>query len=102
MHSDVVIQRYIDNPMLLNGYKFDLRIYVVVTGIKEGKMHAFMADEGLARFCTEKYCKPTKANFKKMYMHMTNYSLNKNSETYVADYDIEDILSPNLGTKRTL
>jgi hypothetical protein len=50
-----VIQRYISNPLLLNGYKFDLRIYVVVTGMKEGKIHAFLADEGLARFCTEKY-----------------------------------------------
>lgn len=55
MHDEVVVQKYIDNPMLLNGYKFDLRIYVVVTGINEGKMHAFMADEGLARFCTEQY-----------------------------------------------
>lgn len=50
-----MIQRYISNPLLLNGFKFDLRIYVVVTGIKEGKIHAFLADEGLARFCTEKY-----------------------------------------------
>lgn len=48
-------------------------------------MHAFLADEGLARFCTEKYNKPTKANFKKTYMHLTNYSLNKHSDDYVED-----------------
>lgn len=95
MHSDVVVQKYIDNPMLLNGYKFDLRIYIMVTGIKEGKLHAFMADEGLARFCTELYCKPTQSNFKKMYMHMTNYSLNKHSEDYIEDYKVDDILNPN-------
>jgi hypothetical protein len=38
---------------LLDGYKFDLRIYVVVTGMNENNMNAFLADEGLARFCTE-------------------------------------------------
>jgi len=36
----------------LDGFKFDLRIYVVVTGINEGKIKAFIAEEGLARFCT--------------------------------------------------
>ena len=60
--------------------KFDLRIYVVVTGINEGNIHAFIADEGLARFCTQKYQKPTPANFKKVFMHLTNYSLNKGSD----------------------
>lgn len=38
--------------MTLKGFKFDLRVYVVVSGTKDGKMTAFLADEGLARFCT--------------------------------------------------
>ena len=80
LKDEMVVQRYIDNPLLVNGFKFDLRIYVVVTGINEGQMHAFVADEGLARFCTQKYKKPTKDNFKKVFMHLTNYSLNKMSD----------------------
>ena len=63
MGDEIVVQRYIDNPFLVDGFKFDLRIYVMVTGINEGDIHAFIVDEGLARFCTSKYEKPTKENF---------------------------------------
>ena len=63
-------------------------------------MHAFVADEGLARFCTEQYQAPTKDNYSKAYMHLTNYSLNKMSEEYVEDP--ENFLEPNNSTKRTL
>jgi len=83
--KEMVVQRYIANPMLLNGFKFDLRVYVVVTGINEEEdgMHAFLADEGLARFCTQKYQIPNRENFKKEFMHLTNYSVNKVSKDYV-------------------
>jgi len=81
-NQELVVQRYIDNPFLLKGYKFDLRVYVIISGINEGEVQAFIADEGLARFCTEEYQKPTKDNFKKAFMHLTNYSLNKLSEDF--------------------
>ena len=97
-----MVQRYVDKPLLLSGYKFDLRVYVVVTGLKDGKIHAFLADEGLARFCTETYQKPTKENFKKVYMHLTNYSLNKTASNFVDELEVENILEPNLCSKRTL
>ena len=51
----MVVQKYIDNPLLLNGLKFDMRIYVIATGFQDGDVHAFVADEGIARFCTEPY-----------------------------------------------
>ena len=56
-NAEYVIQMYIDKPLLVKGYKFDLRIYVAIigTGAPGQPMHAFVADEGLARFCTEKY-----------------------------------------------
>jgi hypothetical protein len=40
-------------------------------------MVAFIADEGLARFCTEPYAEPTVHNIHNAFMHLTNYSLNK-------------------------
>jgi len=64
-------------------------------------MQAYICDEGLARFCTTKYEKPTKENFKKAFMHLTNYSINKMSEEYVRP-KAETILEENSGTKRTL
>lgn len=49
-NKEIVVQRYIDKPLLLDGIKFDLRVYVVVTGFNP--VQAFIYDEGLARFCT--------------------------------------------------
>ena len=45
-----MVQRYIDNPLILDGLKFDLRVFVIVLGTDP--VHAFVCDEGLARFCT--------------------------------------------------
>jgi hypothetical protein len=44
---------------------------------------AYLADEGLVRLCTENYKMPTKENMKNMFMHLTNFCLNKNSDNYV-------------------
>ena len=93
------MQRYLDKPLLIDGIKFDLRVYVVVTGLYP--LSAFIYDEGLARFCTARYEAPTRANFRKAFMHLTNYSINKNNDAYVHP-NAEDILVDNDGTKRTL
>ena len=53
-NNDVVVQRYLDKPLLLDGFKFDLRVYVVVIGVDPIK--AYICDEGLARFCTVSVC----------------------------------------------
>jgi hypothetical protein len=47
----------------------------------------------------EKYETPSKENFKKFFMHLTNYSINKHSETFI---ESENILEPNNATKRTI
>ena len=93
------MQRYLGKPLLVDGLKFDLRLYVIICGFDP--IHAFIADEGLARFCTAKYEKPKKDNYKKAFMHLTNYSINKANEDYVHPSE-DEILLDNDGTKRTL
>jgi hypothetical protein len=51
--SEVVVQRYLARPLLLGGYKFDLRVYVLVRSLEP--LDVWVCQEGLARFCTEPY-----------------------------------------------
>jgi hypothetical protein len=71
---------------------------VLLTGFSPIK--AYICDEGLARFCTSDYKVPTKENMKNMFMHLTNFSLNKNSDNYKAP-DV-DFLQDDSGSKRLL
>jgi Tubulin-tyrosine ligase family len=50
LSKEMVVQRYIHNPLLVNGFKFDLRVYIVIVGTNP--FSAFICKEGLARFCT--------------------------------------------------
>lgn len=81
----MICQVYISRPLIIDSYKFDLRIYVLVTSCDPFSI--FMFKEGLARFCTTKYSEPTHNNVEDVCMHLTNYSINKHSENFVRDED---------------
>ena len=56
-----VVQRYIAQPALFEGrFKFDVRLYVVVTAASRRArlVRAFVFTEGLARVCVRPYCGP--------------------------------------------
>jgi len=79
-----VIQQYIADPLLIEGYKFDLRIYVVVTSFDPLKV--YLNTEGLVRLATAKYTPDIKTLGTRT-MHLTNYSINKYSENFVPNKD---------------
>jgi tubulin polyglutamylase TTLL6/13 len=93
---DVVVQRYIADPMLLKGFKFDLRVYVYVRMVQP--LEVYVCREGLARLCTIPYKKPAADNVGQSMCHLTNYSLNKKSENYTHSRSDGD----ESGSKRTI
>lgn len=74
-----VVQRYLARPYLIDGRKFDLRIYVLVSGVDP--LRVYIHDEGLTRISTAKY---TLKNLTNSFAHLTNYSINKNAPNFKA------------------
>lgn len=92
-----VVQRYIKSPYLIDDLKFDLRIYVLVYGCDPLRIYIY--NEGLARLATEEYEVPCKGNMKNLFIHLTNYAINKDSENFVFNTDSE---RTDVGHKRSL
>lgn len=92
LNEKYVVQQYLDKPLLIDGFKFDLRVYVLVTSFDPLRVYVY--HEGLARFATTPYCELTNSNISQHCMHLTNYSINK----YSADYDRDD--RDDAGSKR--
>lgn len=58
--EDLVVQKYIPKTLLIDGFKFDLRVYVLVTS--SDPLEIYVHEEGLARFATCLYEKPNAEN----------------------------------------
>ena len=76
-----VVQRYITKPYLMDGLKFDLRLYVLLCGVDP--LRIFIFRDGLARLATEPYKGTNNNNLSRTCMHLTNYALNKNSGNFI-------------------
>jgi hypothetical protein len=79
LNETSVVQEYINSPYLIDGLKFDMRIYVLVMSCDPLKI--FLHKEGLVRFATQPYEKidlnSDREMMKNMFIHLTNYALNK-------------------------
>ena len=98
--KDYVVQTYLEKPLLIDHKKFDLRLYVLISSVKP--FIAYLNTEGLARFCTENYQAPTSKNILNSFVHLSNYSLNKNNASYKFMNDPSLVTEVNEGSKRSL
>ena len=102
------MQEYLDKPHLVDDLKYDLRIYVLLYGINP--MRCFIHEKGLARFATEGYVPPKSSNIDNMFMHLTNYAINKNNSAFkqnaggagYGESDDEDSGDEESGHKRSM
>jgi hypothetical protein len=76
-----VVQRYISNPLLIGGKKFDLRLYALAKSYKPLK--AYIYREGFARFTTQRY---NENDIENSEIHLTNVAIQK----YSSDYNKEN------------
>jgi tubulin polyglutamylase TTLL5 len=72
--APVVVQEYVRDPLLINGHKFDLRLYVCVTQFDP--LEAFISSIGFARFATSTYTESA-ASLSDLSVHLTNTSVSE-------------------------
>ena len=93
-----IVSEYINSPLLFDGFKFDLRVYVAITSINPLRLYIY--EDGLTRFATGKYNTNLTGNKKQSkFTHLTNYSLNKFNPNFIANTDAQ---ADGVGSKWSL
>ena len=73
-YNHLIIQKYIEAPLLYNNRKFDIRIWVLFTYISRGyNLEVYVFKEGHLKASSE----PFNLYSEDLYVHLTNYSVQK-------------------------
>ena len=72
--NEIIIQKYLDNPLLYKNRKFDIRCFVLL----DSNFNLYFCREGHLKGSSELY----NLNNSNKYIHITNYSLQKNSNNF--------------------
>mmetsp|Transcript_44867 Transcript_44867/g.104592 ORF Transcript_44867/g.104592 Transcript_44867/m.104592 type:complete len:465 (+) Transcript_44867:96-1490(+) len=74
-----VVQRYLSEPLLIGGKKFDLRLYVLVTSYSPLTIYVYRS--GFARFSHSRFSMNT-ADLSDAMIHLTNVAVQKHNDHY--------------------
>ncbi|XP_034664428.1 tubulin polyglutamylase TTLL5 [Drosophila subobscura] len=94
--EQVLVSKYIVDPLCIDGHKCDLRVYVLVTSFDP--LIIYLYKEGIVRLATVRYDRHAD-NLWNPCMHLCNYSINKYHSDYIRSSDAQD---EDVGHKWTL
>ncbi|XP_033232510.1 tubulin polyglutamylase TTLL5 [Drosophila pseudoobscura] len=94
--EQVLVSKYIVDPLCIDGHKCDLRVYVLVTSFDP--LIIYLYKEGIVRLATVRYDRNAD-NLWNPCMHLCNYSINKYHSDYIRSSDAQD---EDVGHKWTL
>ena len=78
-YSCLIIQKYIENILLYNNRKFDIRIWVLISYLSTNdKYEVYVFKEGHLKACSETF----NINSDDLYVHLTNYSVQKYNKNF--------------------
>jgi|TARA_B100001142_G_scaffold259729_1_gene261937 tubulin polyglutamylase TTLL9 len=83
-YENFVAQRYLEDPYLVGGKKFDMRIYAVC--LSYNPLRVYLYREGFARFTATRY---SKEDFDNPMVHLTNHAIQKKDDAY--DASVSDL-----------
>ena len=72
--NEIIVQKYLDNPLLYKNRKFDIRCFVLL----DSNFNLYFCKEGHLKGSSELY----NLNNSNKFIHITNYSLQKNSNKF--------------------
>lgn len=84
LQKSIVVQEYVQNPMLIKGYKSDIRMYVLVTSVTP--FRCYLYSEVIARLSTKKY---NLDQIDDVYSHLTNASINKKNKAPLSEEELK-------------
>jgi tubulin polyglutamylase TTLL9 len=77
-----VVQKYISNPYLIGGKKFDMRLYALVTSFQPLTVYVYRS--GFTRFSASRYSNDP-ADIVNAFVHLTNVAIQKTGPDYNPD-----------------
>ena len=85
--DEFLLTKYITHPHLINNKKYDLRLYVLITGLKP--LRIYLNKEGLIRIAVNNFTLDYNS-IKNKFVHLTNTDINIQSKNFIRPNNTEN------------